>query len=116
LCRLSFYLEYCAGGEGIPPLRASALQIGGSGGWTGEMERKGEGRDGSESSFVSMVTARHLVYACKSVATLSMSYNSRAHAMEARLPQHVLRHACTLRNTHTCVGSLVELTFLRKLE
>jgi len=36
--------------------------------------------------------------------------------MEARLPQHVLRHACTLRNTHTCVGSLVELTFLRKLE
>ena len=80
------------------------------------MQRRGEGKNGSESIFVIIVTARHLVYACKSVATLSVPYNSRAHAMEARLPQHVLRHACTLRNTHTCVGSLVELTFLRKLE
>ena len=37
--------------------------------------------------------------------------------MEAqRLPVDVLKHACNLRNTQAYVGSLVQITFLHKLE
>jgi len=56
------------------------------------------------------------VQACKGAA-LCMPYNSSTHAMEAqRLPVDVLKHACNLRNTQAYVGSLVQTTFLHKLE
>ena len=102
--------------RGTPPPRASAWQIGGGGGWTGERERRGVGRESSESIFARIVTIRRPVHACKSAETLCMPDNTSTHAIEARLPLHVLKHACTLRNMHAHVGSLVSLTFLRKLE
>jgi len=84
-CLLS-YLKYAAGGEGTPPPCASSCQIGGSGGWTGERERRVMGRGSSESIFACIVTTRHPVHTCQSVAKLCMSYNNRTHGMEAHLP------------------------------
>ena len=74
------------------------------------------GSGSSESIFAHLVTTRHPVHACKSVATLGMLYNISTQVMEACLPIHVLKRACTPRDTHAYVGSLVELTFLRKLQ
>jgi len=53
---------------------------------------------GSKSIVVRSVTTRDPVEACKGAA-LCMSYNSSTHTMEARLPLHVLKHACNIRNT-----------------
>jgi len=114
---VSSSLEYGAGGEGKSTpctYQPGTLQAGEVG-----LER---GRDGawnggsSESIFARILTTRHPVHACKSVATLCMLCNSSTHAMKARLPLHVLKHTCTPQNTHVCLGSLVELTFLQKVE
>jgi len=109
-------LKYGAGGEESPRARAPAWQIGGGGGWIGERKKRGDERGGSESILVHIVTTWHPVPACQTVATLGMPYISSTHAIVARLPLHVLKHACTLRNTHAYVDSLVQLTFMRKLK
>jgi len=93
-----------------PPGRLEAVEVGQGRG------RRGDERGGSESILVHIVTTWHPVPACQTVATLGMPYISSTHAMVARLPLHVLKHACTLRNTHAYVDSLVQLTFMRKLK
>jgi len=116
-CRVSSCLEYGAGGEGKSTpcaYQPGTLQAGEFG---QERGREGAWNGGSsESIFTRILTPRHPVHAYKSVAMLCMLYNSSTHAMKARLPLHVLKYTCTLQNTHVCLGSLVELTFLQKVE
>ena len=92
------------------PGRLEAMEVGQM------IGRKGAWAGSGESIVVRTVTTRGPVHACKGAA-LCMPYNSSTHAMEARhLPLHVMKHACKLRNTQAYVGSLVQLTFLHKLE